>query len=368
MEVVRFSNLDELQAHQVLWDHMAAGVPFRSWAWLSTWWRHYAAIGQLYVLAIFDRGHLIGIAPWYQSKTLQYGQTLRCLGDVEVCSEYVTILCEPGLERTVTDALADWLLQANNRDQWDVIELTSTDPEDLATFALADQMAERGCCFHSEPGLGCWRAVLPLAWDDYLSRLSKDRRKKIRRLQKRYIDSGLAAWHTARTPEQLAVAQRILVDLHQKRRNTLSQPGCFASLPYRGFHEEVMPRLLQESRLGLHWLELDGRPVAAEYQLRGNNAVYCYQGGIAPEEAHVSPGQISTLFSFQQAIEQGRRVLDFLRGDEPYKHQWGAQFCPNVDLRIVAGRTSAQLRHGIWQAGRDVKQWIREAMGVTHSH
>jgi CelD/BcsL family acetyltransferase involved in cellulose biosynthesis len=368
MEVVRFSNLDELQAHQPLWDDMAAGIPFRSWTWLSTWWRHYAALGQLFVLGVFDRGHLIGIAPWYQIKTLQNGRMLRCLGDVEVCSEYVTILCEPGLERTVTDALAEWLLQANNRDQWDVIELASTDPEDVAAFALAEQMAERGCRFHPEPGPGCWRAVLPPSWDEYLPRLSKDRRKKIRRLQRRYIDSGLVAWHTASSPEKIGVARRVLVDLHQGRRTALGQPGCFTSPRYRAFHEEVMPRLLKESRLGLHWLEFDGRPVAAEYQLRGANAVYCYQGGISPDGALASPGQIAILLSFQQAIEQGRRTLDFLRGDEPYKRQWGAQFCPNVDLRIVAGSTAAQLRHGIWLAGRDVKQWVREAMGVMHLH
>jgi CelD/BcsL family acetyltransferase involved in cellulose biosynthesis len=26
----------------------------------------------------------------------------------------------------------------------------------------------------------------------------------------------------------------------------------------------------------------------------------------------------------QRAIELGRRQLDFLRGDEPYKYEWGA--------------------------------------------
>ena len=368
MEVVLFSNLEDLQVHARLWDHLSAGVPFRSWSWLATWWRHYAALGQLYVLGVFNGGHLVGIAPWYRTTTFQHGQTLRCLGDGEVCSEYATILCEPGIERAVTSALADWLQEGEGRYHWDVIELVSADPGDLVSSALAEEMAERGCHLHSKAGQGCWHAVLPATWDEYLGRLSKDRRKKIRRMQRKYVDSGLAVWHTARSPGQLAVAQRILIDLHQRRRNTLGQPGCFASQRYRAFHEEVLPRLLQESRLGLHWVELDGRPVAVEYHLLGNDVVYCYQGGIASEVASQSPGQIATLFGFKQSIERGYRVFDFLRGNEAYKHHWLAQFRPSVELRIVASRASAQLRHGIWLAGCDVKQWVKEAMGVLPRH
>ena len=368
MEVIRFQHLDELREHATAWDELAAGVPFRSWAWLSTWWRNYSAIGQLYVLGVFDRGHLIGIAPWYERMTLQHGRVLRCLGDGEVCSEYATILCEPGVEELVASTLADWLTRAGRRDQWDLIQMTSTDPEDLVSLVLAEQMAERGCHLHSRAGQGCWRVALPSTWDDYLQRLSKNRRKKIRRMQRQFVDSGMAVWHTARSPGQLERARQILVDLHQKRRNTLGQPGCFASQRCRAFHEEVLPQLLKESRLGLHWVEMNGRPVAAEYHLLGNETVYCYQGGIEPEDASVSPGQIATLFSFKLAIENGYRVLDFLRGNEPYKRQWRAEFRPNVELRIIAGRTSSQLRHSVWLAGCDVKQWVKGAIGAGNSH
>ncbi len=366
MEVVRFTRIDELQEHADAWDRLAADFPFRSWAWLATWWRHYAAIGQLYVLGVFDDGQLVGIAPWYRTTTFQHGRTIRFLGDVEVCSEYGTILCQAGREHVVTDALADWLQRAEGRDHWDVIELSASDPEDRVPAALGQQMAAGGCRLHTQAGQGCWRAALPSNWQDYLRSLSKDRRKKIRRLQRQYIDSGQAVWHTARTPQELAAAQAILIDLHQRRRNALGEPGCFASRRYRAFHEEVLPRLLGESRLGLRWVEFDGRPIAAEYQLLGKDVVYWYQGGIAPEDTDLSPGQISMVFGFRESIEKGYQVIDFLRGDEPYKQQWRAEFHPSVELRIVARRTTSQLRHGIWLTGLDAKQWLKGAMGAMH--
>ena len=38
-----------------------------------------------------------------------------------------------------------------------------------------------------------------------------------------------------------------------------------------------MPRLLAAGLLRLHWLELDGQPVAAEYHLADGGVIYGYQ-------------------------------------------------------------------------------------------
>jgi CelD/BcsL family acetyltransferase involved in cellulose biosynthesis len=366
MEVVRFVNIQELQVHAAAWDRLASGVPFRSWAWLATWWRHYGASSELYVLGVFDHGELVGIAPWYRTVTRQHGRTLRLLGDTEVCSEYGTILCQPGRDQAVAAALADWLLGVGHHDRWDIAEISVTHPDDPMSISFGRQMAERGCRVHSRPGAGCWRVTLPSSWDDYLRLLSRDRRKKLRRMVRKYVDNGRAVWHTADTPEQLAVAQGILIDLHQRRRNTLGQPGCFAWPRYRAFHEEVLPALMRESNLGLHWVEFEGQPIAAEYHLLGHDVLYCYQGGIEPKHARLSPGQIATVFALQRAIEQGFRVFDFLRGDEPYKRHWRARLRQTVELRVVAPRTAARLRHGIWLTGLDLRQWTKDAMGVMH--
>jgi CelD/BcsL family acetyltransferase involved in cellulose biosynthesis len=42
---------------------------------------------------------------------------------------------------------------------------------------------------------------------------------------------------------------------------------------------------------------------------------------------------------FQRAIESGRTRFDFLRGNEPYKYEWGAVDAP-VE-RLLVQRTSA---------------------------
>ena len=165
---------------------------------------------------------------------------------------------------------------------------------------------------------------------------------------------------------QLPDAFDTLVELHQKRRNLLGEPGSFASERFAGFHREVTERLLRAGQLRLQWLELDGLPAAAEYQLVGNGIVYAYQSGIEPELEELSPGRLVTMASIRQAIEQGHRAFDFLRGDEPYKQHWRAEPRDCLEIRAVANHATAKWRHGLWLAGSGTKQLVKKSLELCH--
>ena len=86
---------------------------------MSSWWRRYGPRNdaetlrtRLATLCVFDNGDsLVGIAPWYLDCSAMRGRVLRPFGSGEVCSEYVGILCLPGLETQIVESLADFLLQ-----------------------------------------------------------------------------------------------------------------------------------------------------------------------------------------------------------------------------------------------------------------
>jgi CelD/BcsL family acetyltransferase involved in cellulose biosynthesis len=106
-------------------------------------------------------------------------------------------------------------------------------------------------------------------------------------------------------------------------------------------------------------LELDGKPAAAEYHLAGDGILYVYQAGVNPDLMEHQPGNVINLMILRQAIERGYRAYDFLRGDEVYKARFGAQPRPTVGWRVVPPCATAQLRHNLWLAGNNVKQWIK---------
>jgi hypothetical protein len=68
------------------------------------------------------------------------------------------------------------------------------------------------------------------------------------------------------------------------------------------------------------------------------------------------------LAAIRRAIERGYRAFDFLRGDESYKARLGARPRPTIEYRVVPRRPVAQIRHGIWLAGHELKAWVKEAM------
>jgi CelD/BcsL family acetyltransferase involved in cellulose biosynthesis len=103
---------------------------------------------------------------------------------------------------------------------------------------------------------------------------------------------------------------------------------------------------------------LDGRPAAAEYHFAGGGVVYVYQGGVEPELLRAEPGSLAKVCLIKQAIAEGYREIDFLRGDEPYKPHWRAEPRACIDIRIVPRRLSSRLRNRAWLAGRSVKRWL----------
>ena len=152
---------------------------------------------------------------------------------------------------------------------------------------------------------------------------------------------------------------QIVTDLHQRRRRSLGQPGCFAAPRFAAFHAEVSRRFHELGLLRLVWTELEGRPVAAEYDFVGPGTVYYYQTGLEPEAIEENPGWLGLAGSLRRAIEEGYRTFDFLRGDEAYKSSWGAQSWPTIDMRIVAPRAAARWRHAAWRAQQRLRDWAK---------
>jgi CelD/BcsL family acetyltransferase involved in cellulose biosynthesis len=375
MDVFRLTALDELSAYAESWDRLARGVPFRSWAWMSHWWRHYASRDdargrmRLFALCVFDRGdELAGVAPWYLETSAAQGRVLRFLGSGEVCPDYLSVLCAPGAEDRVGEALAKWLVgrsASHEEDAWDLLELAGVDAEDTAVARLAGHLAARGAAVHRRPGPNCWRIELPGDWRSYLAMLSRRHRGQIGRIERRLKDTGRAVLHTVERLEDLPRATEVLVDLHQRRWRARGLPGCFASARFTAFHRDLIPALLVAGQLQLHWVELDGRPVAAEYHMAGDGVIYAYQSGIDPQAVAESPGELAHALTVRRAIENGHRAIDFLRGDEPYKAHWRARPHPGVEFRIVPARISAQLRHGLRAARENVKEWIKTSLKMV---
>ncbi|MDZ7619271.1 MAG: hypothetical protein U1E05_19910, partial [Patescibacteria group bacterium] len=248
------NDMSALQSYAEVWNRMAAGLPFRSWEWLSTWWRHYGPSAgrghrarELHVVCVFDEGESpVGFAPFYAEETATAGRVLRLLGDGEVCSEYLGVLADPGREEAVAGAVASHLADSSHASRsdlarWDLIQLEAVNAGDPVLGPMLRQFPDLDCTVHCRPGPGCWRVELPATWDEMFERLSKNQRRQVRRLLAANARRDITVHEVERLSE-LPAAFASLVDLHHRRWRERGQPGCFASERFLEFHREVAPQ------------------------------------------------------------------------------------------------------------------------------
>ncbi|HTQ40639.1 MAG TPA: GNAT family N-acetyltransferase [Pirellulales bacterium] len=379
MHINRHFDFASLLPLKERWNELSDGVPFRSWEWVEAWWRHYACHNdgrpkrdhELFVLTVWDENNrLVAIAPWYRQVSRSGARVIRFLGDGEVCSDYLSLLCDRGEEQAVAAALADWLTIQNQSSaiavsRWDRMEFIGVSDDDLPVRLLLAQLQEEGSTVHRTPGLNTWRITLPGTWEEFLMVLSKPHRNRLRRADKNYFQSGLVQIRRAQTEDDVATWFDILVDLHQRNWQRRGMPGCFASEQFLALHGELSRRFFHDGRATLTWLEMEGKPLAVEYRLHGTDIMYAYQCGIDPERLKVQPGELANMASIRNAIERGQLAYDFLRGDEPYKAHWRAAPQPMFTIRVIPRRASSRLRHQAWLAGQNVKQWIKSGLELT---
>ena len=102
------------------------------------------------------------------------------------------------------------------------------------------------------------------------------------------------------------------------------QTGVLADDLVQRFQREAAPALQAAGLLRLNVLRIGDGVAAAYYGLVHNDQAFFYLTGFDPAFAFESPGTIILAHAIEQALADGVRTFHFLRGQEPYKYEWGA--------------------------------------------
>lgn len=319
----------DLLAHSVL------PQIFLTSEWLHSWWAAYRP-GELRVLVIADEhtGRWLGAAPWFISP--DGGSRVLCtVGCVDV-TDYLDVLVRQGAEDTVYPALADWL--AAHTDDWDEAQFCNI-PEESPTLERLPALVEaRGLAATIEEEDVCPQFAVPDTFENYLARLDSKRRHELRRKLRRA--TGQADWYIVGSEHDLAAEIERFLDLmaasSPEKRQFLEDAG------HREFIRTVMPRLAAHGWLQLAFLTVGKEAVASYLNFDYQGRILVYNSGLEPgRHAQLSPGIVLLAYVVEHAIEQQRRVFDFMRGDEPYKYDMGGQdtrICRLTIRRANGGR------------------------------
>ena len=76
--------------------------------------------------------------------------------------------------------------------------------------------------------------------------------------------------------------------------------------------------------LRLSFLTAGDRRIAAGIHFQAGDRLYYYNAGVDPDARDLSPGVVMVERFVRRAMDRGLRFMDFLRGNESYKYEWGA--------------------------------------------
>lgn len=299
-------------AWRELFDACPEAPIFLSWEWLSTWWRHFHDGRAPNVVTLADNGQIFAIAALMRDEA-RGRLAFMARGET---TDYADILTAPSHQEAAAAQLLDHLSVQREQGVSTCLEPVA---EDSALLGLSRARADQFTADAIEP---CPLVTLPGSWEDYLAQLSKKDRHELRRKLRRAETAGDLTHQVATRPDELPPALQNFYRLHQSSSDP--RKAQFLEPHLQTFFSDVAHALAQRGWLRLATLKLDGAAIASVLAFARGSTVALYNSGLDPDYRWLSPGIAIIAYELQAAIAAGCTTYDFLRGDEPYKYDFGA--------------------------------------------
>lgn len=278
--------------------------PFPGRAWLETWWNH-RGHGELLLADTDD-----SLVPLILSDGIA-----RFAGEADLTDYHSPLGSTAGITDLATELPTGTVFRLDSL------------PEDSAT-AVADALRRAGLDATTTQHTVTAVLELPDTFDEYLAGIGKKERHELRRKRRRF-ESEVGPAQLERRQGQEAVA--LFADLH---RRSSGDKGSFMTPEMEHFF------------LALHTeadavidvlLDGEGRPASAVFSFEDAEGFYLYNSAYEPELRNHSPGNVMLSHLIERSIEDGKKVFDFLKGDEAYKFRLGAQPRPLFEVAATVG-------------------------------
>jgi CelD/BcsL family acetyltransferase involved in cellulose biosynthesis len=298
------------------WEGLLAVLPantlFLTPQWQEVWWDSFGNGKQVAGFCIRGPEGLQALACLSRQD-----DTITFLGNQDTF-DYNDFMVRPGHEDTFYPAL----LQRLDQEGVATLRLASLRDGSPTLALLPDLARQRGYRVEIAqedvaPGI-----VLPATWDAYLDDLSKKDRHELRRKFRRLETEANWRWYSLRAVDQVMAR---LDDFFALMRLSKAEKADFLTPQREEFFRRMAQRTAELDLLRLSFMELDGKAVAASICFDYGAARMLYNSGNNPEYGYYSVGLLLHALCLREAIEQGKKYFDFLRGAEPYKYHLGGQ-------------------------------------------
>ncbi len=292
--------------------------------WLAAWWSAFGDGRAPCLMGVRKGEELIGIAPLRVK-----GREASFIGDSDVC-DYLDFIVAPGRDTEFFRVLIEELRQQGIRH----MDLGPVRADSTVMKGLRPVAESLECEFSSEREDVSYELALPATWEAYLGGLKGTERHEIRRKLRRLEEAARIEFRKVDEPREVAHAMDTFLGLFGSNR---PDKAAFMTDRRVRFFRTLAEDMARAGVLKLSFLELDAEPAATVMCFHDPSTVYLYNNGYDNRFRSLSVGFLSKVLSIREAIREGKKRFDFLKGPEAYKRRLGGKPVPlyRCRLRIV---------------------------------
>jgi CelD/BcsL family acetyltransferase involved in cellulose biosynthesis len=300
-------------------------VPFLTYEFQRAWWEYLGGgewrQGELnIVIGHGESGELLGIAPLFVTTDTQGKRILQFIGSHEI-ADFLDLIVRPEDHTAFTEALLQFLVAQDSR-SWERIELFNLLNSSL-TFKVLEDVADKAeLSFQSETLQPSPYIEIPTGFDTYVDSLNTKQAHELRRkLRRAGRNPNPISLEVVQDPATLSAALEDFFSLMSQE----ADKATFLKPSMRVQMEAIARAAFAGGWLQLVFLKSGETRIAGYMNFDYDNCIWAYNAGFDNAYAYLSPGWVILSEMMRWAIEHGRRIFDFMRGDEEYKYRFGGK-------------------------------------------
>jgi CelD/BcsL family acetyltransferase involved in cellulose biosynthesis len=300
-------------------------VPFLTYEFQRAWWEHLGG-GEWQqselniVIGRGERGELLGIAPLFVTTNTEGKRILQFIGSHEI-ADFLDLIVRPEDHASFTEALLKFL-RAQGSPSWERIELYNLLNSSLTLKILGDIANKTGLSFQSETLQPSPYIEIPTDFDTYVDSLNSKQAHELRRkLRRAARNPNFISLEAVQDSAALSAALEDFFSLmcQEADKATFLKPAMRAQM------EAIARAAFAGGWLQLVFLKSGKTRIAGYLNFDYDNCIWAYNAGFDNAYAHLSPGWVILAEMMRWGIEHGRRIFDFMRGNEGYKYRFGGK-------------------------------------------
>jgi CelD/BcsL family acetyltransferase involved in cellulose biosynthesis len=297
------------------WTTLVEGDPegtlFHTPRFLKLYWEEFGA-GTLDLAFVQDGEDLLAAAAFEVRDGL-----LAWLGGFDVTDYMGPVGLAAARDRSAKELLG----ALAGRDDWDRADLAGLPGEGSWLPALRSAAEDVGLVAEVAEDDVAPLLQLRASYQEYLGGLPGKLRHEIRRKDRRLDEAFPDLRVVDSTADTVSRDLDLFVDMHRRSEGA---KGRFMVPGTELFFRRLADEFLEEGTFRLALLETGQECLAGAIGFRDRDRFLLYNSAYDHDRSRVAPGMVLVARLIASAIEEGRRELDFLKGDLPYKYRFGA--------------------------------------------